>query len=57
MTTASRDAADAIRTQNHDALSALPFSDTRDFEDANRGLIAPIEEQRYRLRLANGVLT
>jgi alkyl sulfatase BDS1-like metallo-beta-lactamase superfamily hydrolase len=44
MTTSSRDATDAIRTQNHDALSALPFSDTRDFEDANRGLIAPIEE-------------
>ena len=44
MTTSSRDATDAIRTQNHDALSALPFSDTQDFDDANRGLIAPIEE-------------
>jgi alkyl sulfatase BDS1-like metallo-beta-lactamase superfamily hydrolase len=42
--TTPRDASATIRAQHQDALASLPFSDTRDFEDGNRGLIAPIEE-------------
>ena len=30
--------------QQAQARAHLPFSDTRDFEDANRGLVVPIEE-------------
>ncbi|TCO35593.1 alkyl sulfatase BDS1-like metallo-beta-lactamase superfamily hydrolase [Kribbella steppae] len=44
MTSTPRDASAAIRSQHKDAVGSLPFSDTRDFEDANRGLISPIEE-------------
>ncbi|WP_238164578.1 alkyl/aryl-sulfatase [Kribbella pittospori] len=44
MTTSPRDATAAIRAQHQDALASLPFSDTRDFGDATRGLIVPIEE-------------
>ena len=40
----SRDASAAIRHQHRDVLASLPFSDTQDFEDANRGLIASIED-------------
>jgi len=43
MPTAPRAASAAIRAQQQSALASLPFSDTRDFEDANRGLIAPVE--------------
>lgn len=42
--TTPRDASAAIRAQQGNIRSALPFSDTRDFDDANRGLVVPIEE-------------
>ncbi len=42
MTTTSRDASAAIRAQHQYVFASLPFSDTQDFEDANRGLVAPI---------------
>ena len=38
-----KSAATAIVQQQEDLLKRLPFSDTQDFEDANRGLVAPIE--------------
>jgi alkyl sulfatase BDS1-like metallo-beta-lactamase superfamily hydrolase len=44
VTTTPRDASAAIRAQQQFVLSDLPFSDTRDFEDATRGLVASIEE-------------
>ncbi len=44
MTTTPRPASAQIQSQHRDALTSLPFSDTQDFEDATRGLIAPIEE-------------
>lgn len=40
---ASKPAAPAIVQQQEDLLKRLPFSDIQDFEDANRGLIAPID--------------
>jgi len=40
MTTTSRDASDAIIGQQRSLLDALPFADTRDFDDAKRGLVA-----------------
>lgn len=40
MTISPREASASIRTQGRDALAALPFSDTQDFEDAERGLVA-----------------
>ncbi|MGH8822847.1 MAG: alkyl/aryl-sulfatase [Jiangellaceae bacterium] len=43
MTTTPRSASAAIHAQHQDALRSLPFSDTRDFGAANRGLIAPAE--------------
>lgn len=43
MTTTPAAASAAIRAQHQDLLASLPFDDTRDFEDANRGLIAPVE--------------
>ena len=43
MTTAPRDATAAIRAQHQEALDSLPFADDRDFEDARRGLVAPLE--------------
>ncbi len=43
MTTTPREASAAIRSQHQDALASLPFSDTQDFEDAKRGLVARIE--------------
>ncbi|HQZ87040.1 MAG TPA: MBL fold metallo-hydrolase, partial [Actinomycetota bacterium] len=42
--TTPRDASAAIRAQQRNIRSALPFSDTRDFDDANRGLVVPLEE-------------
>lgn len=42
--TTPRHASAAIRAQQGNIRSALPFSDTRDFDDANRGLVVPIEE-------------
>jgi alkyl sulfatase BDS1-like metallo-beta-lactamase superfamily hydrolase len=44
MTTTPRDASATIVEQQRLVQQTLPFSDTRDFEDANRGLVAPIEE-------------
>jgi alkyl sulfatase BDS1-like metallo-beta-lactamase superfamily hydrolase len=44
MTTSPKPASPTIVHQQADLLSKLPFSDTQDFEDATRGLIAPIEE-------------
>lgn len=36
------DATDATRAANEQLLGELPFSDTSDFDNANRGLIAPL---------------
>lgn len=41
--TAPKYAATTIVQQQAELLKLLPFSDTQDFEDANRGLVAPIE--------------
>jgi alkyl sulfatase BDS1-like metallo-beta-lactamase superfamily hydrolase len=43
MTSSSHGASSTIRDQHTAALAALPFSDAQDFEDANRGLIAPLD--------------
>ncbi len=37
-----KDATEATRAANNALLSELPFGDTSDFEDAKRGLIAPL---------------
>ncbi|MFI6679904.1 hypothetical protein [Kribbella sp. NPDC050470] len=42
--TTSRDASVTVRDQHKDALASMPFSDEQDVEDANRGLLVPIEE-------------
>lgn len=39
MTTTPRDATTAIAEQQRALLESLPFSDTEDFDDANRGLV------------------
>ncbi len=44
MTTPPRPASATVVAQQRAVLDRLPFSDTRDFDDANRGLVAPIEE-------------
>jgi alkyl sulfatase BDS1-like metallo-beta-lactamase superfamily hydrolase len=45
MTTSPHDASAAIAEQQRAVHERLPFADTRDFEDAKRGLVAPIERQ------------
>jgi alkyl sulfatase BDS1-like metallo-beta-lactamase superfamily hydrolase len=42
---AQKDATDATRTANAKLLQQLPFSDTSDFDDAKRGLIAPLPSE------------
>src|SRR5262245_4786941 len=37
-----KDATDATKAANQKLLEILPFNDTSDFEDAKRGLIAPL---------------
>ncbi|GEL21090.1 beta-lactamase-like protein [Pseudonocardia sulfidoxydans NBRC 16205] len=44
MTTQPRPVAPAIVEQQAALLARLPFSDDQDFEDANRGLVAPIDD-------------
>lgn len=39
----NKPATPAIEAQNAAVLSALPFGDTRDFDDADRGFIASID--------------
>jgi alkyl sulfatase BDS1-like metallo-beta-lactamase superfamily hydrolase len=39
------DAADATTSANSALLDALPFDDTTDFDNANRGKLAPLPEQ------------
>jgi alkyl sulfatase BDS1-like metallo-beta-lactamase superfamily hydrolase len=38
------DASEATRAARRELLSRLPFEDTRDFEDADRGLVAPLPD-------------
>ena len=45
---AARDAEPATRNANAAMAAKLPFSDTRDFEAAQRGLIAPVPEGMVR---------
>ena len=40
----ARDAEAATRAANAAMAAALPFADNRDFEDARRGLIAPVPQ-------------
>jgi alkyl sulfatase BDS1-like metallo-beta-lactamase superfamily hydrolase len=40
----ARDADPATRAANAAMAAGLPFADTRDFEAAKRGLIAPVPE-------------
>lgn len=42
LATASNPATEATRSANAAVLEALPFEDRRDFEDADRGFIAPL---------------
>ena len=51
---AARDAEPATRTANAAMAAALPFGDTRDFEAARRGLIAPVPDGM--VRTANGTV-
>ncbi len=44
MTTTPKSATSTIREQQNGIRDRLPFHDTQDFEDARRGLIAPIED-------------
>src|SRR5208282_147016 len=39
-----KDAADFTKTVNLESLKSLPFMDRRDFEDAKRGLVAPLPD-------------
>ena len=43
---APKDASASVITQHEATLKALPFSDTRDFEDAARGFLGTIEDAR-----------
>src|SRR5207302_7128024 len=38
-----KDAAPSVIAQNEAMLNALPFSDTRDFDDASRGFFGTVE--------------
>jgi alkyl sulfatase BDS1-like metallo-beta-lactamase superfamily hydrolase len=40
----SKDATSVTQAQNHAALSALPFADTEDFDDARRGFLGTLPE-------------
>ena len=40
-----KDATDATKAANDRLLDELPFSDTTDFENAKRGLIAPLPNE------------
>src|SRR5436305_13634935 len=39
------DASEFTRALNDELLAYLPFEDRQDFEDASRGLIAPLKEE------------
>src|SRR5205085_8956612 len=41
-----KDASPSVIAQNESMLEALPFSDTRDFDDAKRGFLGTIENAR-----------
>jgi alkyl sulfatase BDS1-like metallo-beta-lactamase superfamily hydrolase len=43
MTSAPKPASATVQTQQRRVLDSMPFSDTQDFVDARRGLIAPLE--------------
>src|SRR6188474_2703563 len=49
------DATQATRAANDALLGELPFEDTRDFDEAARGLIAPLPDEG-RVRSADGGL-
>jgi alkyl sulfatase BDS1-like metallo-beta-lactamase superfamily hydrolase len=38
------DASEATRAANESLAGRLPFGDTRDFEEAERGLLAPLQD-------------
>ena len=40
----SKPATQTVIAQQAEVLAGLPFTDTQDFEDANRGLVASIED-------------
>jgi alkyl sulfatase BDS1-like metallo-beta-lactamase superfamily hydrolase len=42
----AKDASPAVRTQHDATLKALPFADTRDFDDASRGFLGTREHAR-----------
>ncbi len=44
-TEAPKDATEATRAANDQLLTQLPFDDTSDFDDAKRGLIAPLPKE------------
>jgi alkyl sulfatase BDS1-like metallo-beta-lactamase superfamily hydrolase len=44
MGTEPKAATDATKAANHELLAALPFADRQDFEDADRGFIAPLPD-------------
>jgi len=44
MTDPRKDATEATRTANDALLDSLPFDDTRDFDDAARGLVSPLPD-------------
>ena len=52
---AARDADPATRAANAAMASSLPFGDTRDFEAARRGLIAPVPDGIVQARSGTAV--
>lgn len=48
--TAPKDAEPATRAANAAVLGTLPFDDTSDFDDANRGFVAPLPERQIRAK-------
>lgn len=50
-----KDATEATRSANAMLLSQLPFSDRSDFEDARRGLIAPLPSELIKGQAGNAI--
>jgi alkyl sulfatase BDS1-like metallo-beta-lactamase superfamily hydrolase len=52
---ARKDATDATKAANDKLLKALPFSDTTDFDNARKGLIAPLPKELIKGAAGNAV--
>lgn len=52
---AQKDATDATKAANAELLKELPFDDTTDFEDAKKGLIAPLPSELIKGETGNAI--